>query len=103
MNLLRREFIIATASGIGALAGAVPANTMAAAVSETDPTAAALGYKADASKVDRAKFPKYASPAACGNCSLYQGKAGAPDGPCTIFQGKSVAAAGWCSAYTAKS
>jgi hypothetical protein len=103
MNLLRREFIIAIASGIGALASALPASSLAAAVSETDPTAAALGYKADASKVDRAKFPKYAPPAACSNCSLYQGKAGSPDGPCAIFQGKLVSAAGWCSAYTAKS
>jgi hypothetical protein len=103
MNPLRREFILGTASGIGMLAGALPVSSRAAAVSETDPTASALGYKADATKVDQAKFPKYAPPAACGNCSLYQGKAGAPDGPCAIFQGKLVSAAGWCSAYTAKS
>lgn len=73
-----------------------------AMVAETDPQAAALGYKADASKVDKAKFPKYAAGQVCDNCALYQGKAGSAAGGCSLFAGKQVAGKGWCSAYAKK-
>ena len=101
MKNSRRQFMILSAAGACTLAlnGKVQAQAM---VAETDPQAAALGYKADASKVDKAKFPKYAAGQNCGSCSLYQGKAGASAGPCPIFGGKDVAAAGWCSAYVKK-
>lgn len=69
---------------------------------EKDPTAAALGYKADATQVDKAKFPKYAAGQNCAGCQLYQGKPGTASGPCSIFAGKAVSAKGWCSAYTKK-
>jgi hypothetical protein len=75
----------------------------AAKVAETDPTAQALGYKDDASKVDKAKFAKYAAGQDCGNCSFYQGKAGDAYGGCPMFAGKQVASKGWCSAYNKKS
>ncbi|MGW2600289.1 high-potential iron-sulfur protein [Streptomyces klenkii] len=68
-------------------------------LSEADPTAQALGYKADVAKVDRAKYPKYAAGQDCGTCMLYQGKPGSPSGPCGAFPGKQVAARGWCSAF----
>jgi hypothetical protein len=71
-------------------------------VSETDPTAQALGYKADASKVDKAKFAKFAAGQQCSNCSFFQGKAGDAYGGCPMFAGKQVAATGWCSAYNKK-
>jgi hypothetical protein len=71
-------------------------------VSETDPTAQALGYKADASKVDKAKFTKFAAGQTCSNCSFFQGKAGDAYGGCPMFAGKQVAATGWCSAYNKK-
>ncbi len=71
-------------------------------VVESDPTAAALGYKADAGKVDKSKQPKYAAGSNCANCSLYQGKPGATAGGCAIFPGKQVAAKGWCSAWVKK-
>jgi hypothetical protein len=67
-----------------------------------DPQAAALGYVVDATKADKAKFPKYAAGQACSNCQLYQGKAGDASGPCAIFAGKAVRAQGWCSAYVKK-
>jgi len=67
-------------------------------VKESDPMAVALGYVADATKstkrTDKTAF--------CSTCSLYSGKAGAPDGPCTIFQGKLVSAKGWCTAWVKK-
>jgi hypothetical protein len=71
-------------------------------VSESDPIAVALGYKANASSVDKAKFPQYAAGASCSNCVQYQGAAGAASGPCPLFAGKAVSAHGWCSAYAKK-
>ncbi len=71
----------------------------AADVDPKEAQAAALGYVTDASKADKAKFPKYAAGQTCGGCSLYQGKASDPTAPCPIFAGKNVAGKGWCSAY----
>jgi hypothetical protein len=73
-----------------------------ALVDEKDATAAGLGYKADATKVDKAKFKSFVAGSNCGNCALYQGKAGAASGGCPLFAGKQVAAKGWCSAYAKK-
>ncbi len=71
-------------------------------LSETDPQAQALGYKADAASVEKAKYPKYAAGQSCANCQLYQGKASDPSGPCSLFAGKVVQAKGWCSAWVKK-
>jgi hypothetical protein len=97
----RREFIVQFSLGSSMLA-AGSTFAQGAMVAETDPQAAALGYKADASKADKTKFPKYAAGQQCGNCALYQGKAADASGPCSIFAGKQVTAKGWCSAYTKK-
>lgn len=99
----RRIFILQAAAGTSALALASTVQAQAPAlVAETDPTAVALGYKADATKVDKVKFPKYAAPQACSNCALYQGKATDKAAACPLFAGKQVAGAGWCSAYAKK-
>lgn len=96
----RRQFIqLIPVAGAGLFAGAAWSQAM---VDEKDATAVSLGYHADASKIDKAKQPKYAAGAACSNCSLYQGKAGAAAGGCPIFAGKQVAAKGWCTAYVKK-
>ena len=71
-------------------------------VDPKDPTAQALGYVADATKADKAKFPKYAAGQNCAGCALYQGKAGAASGPCPLYAGKSVEAKAWCSAWVKK-
>ncbi len=97
----RREFIVQLSLGTGVLASS-QAFAQAPMLSETDPTAAALGYKADSTKVDAKKFPKYAAGQTCANCALYQGKAGAASGPCQIFAGKEVAAKGWCASWGKK-
>jgi hypothetical protein len=73
-----------------------------AKVAESDPQAAGLGYKEDATKVDKAKFAKYAAGQHCGTCALFQGKATDAYGACAIFPGKQVANKGWCSAYAKK-
>ena len=97
----RREFIVQLGLGTGVLASG-HAFAQGAALSETDPAAVAQGYKADASKVDTKKYPKFAAGQTCANCALFQGKAGAASGPCALFPGKDVAAKGWCQAWAKK-
>lgn len=75
---------------------------LAADVDPKDPQAVALGYVADASKVDKVKYPRYAAGQDCANCGLYQGKPADASGPCPLFAGRTVAAKGWCSAYARK-
>jgi hypothetical protein len=71
-------------------------------LSESDPVAQALGYKADATKVDKTKFAQYQTGQSCASCSLYMGSAGATSGACPLYSGKAVAASGWCSSYSKK-
>ena len=103
MNMNRRTFVIQTltSSALLAVTGLGRAQAPLPKVAETDPQAVALGFKENAAKVDKAKFPKYAAGQACGNCQLYQGPA-AGLGNCPLFAGKAVPAAGWCSAYAKK-
>jgi hypothetical protein len=103
MSLSRRTFIENSAFLI-ATVGISDAAWSAAApmLSESDPTAMALGYKANASDVDKAKFAQYAPGQSCSSCALYQGAAGSTSGPCAIFAGKTVSAKGWCSSYAKK-
>lgn len=101
MKTSRRSFLIMSVGAVSALALTREAfSADLPMLSETDPTAVALGYKADATKVDKAKFPKYAAGEACAGCMLYQGKKGSASGPCGAFPGKQVAAKGWCNAFT---
>lgn len=97
----RREFIVQCSFATGALM-AGNAMAQAALVAEKDAQATTLGYKADATKVEKAKFPKYAAGQACGNCALFQGKPTDAAGGCPLFAGKQVATKGWCSAYAKK-
>ena len=76
--------------------------TAAPKLSESDPLAQSLGYKEDASKVDKAKFPTFKPGDTCAKCRFYQGAAGKSYGPCQIFAGKVVNARGWCASYNAK-
>lgn len=71
-----------------------------ARLDEKDPQAVSLGYRHDATKVDRAKFPKYAPGQICDNCQLHSGKGEWVN--CSIFPNKQVAAKGWCSAWIKK-
>ncbi|MEO8624794.1 MAG: high-potential iron-sulfur protein [bacterium] len=99
----RRTFLIRAAGATSALAAARFASAQGGApLSESDPQAQALGYKADATKVDKTKYPKYAAGQTCSTCQLYQGKSADATGPCPIFSGKLVASKGWCSAWVKK-
>lgn len=97
----RRQFVIHSIAACGMLGTAAVAQAQAA-LAETDPQAVALGYKVDASKVDKAKQPKFVAGQNCANCALYQAAAGAAAGGCPLFAGKQVAAKGWCSAWVKK-
>ena len=98
--MIQRRLFLATVATSGAVLGTLAhAQTM---VSEKDPQAIALGYVADATKADTKKFPKYATGQHCGNCALFQGKAGDAAGNCPLYAGKQVASAGWCSAWVKK-
>ncbi|MFM7669078.1 MAG: high-potential iron-sulfur protein [Betaproteobacteria bacterium] len=94
MERNRRVFMLAAIAGGAALSSTAFAQ---AKLDEKDPQAQALGYVADATKADKAKFPKYAAGQVCSNCTLYQAS-----GACAIFGGKVVASKGWCSAYAKK-
>lgn len=97
----RRNFFVQI-SAIGMAMGSAHVLAQGAMVAETDAQAAALGYKADASKVDKVKFPKHTADQHCGNCALYQGKPTDASGGCGLFPGKQVAGKGWCSAWAKK-
>ncbi len=96
----RRVFLMAVAGSAAVLAA--PRARAQAMLDEKDPQAAALGYVADAKRVDTKKYPKFAAEQHCGNCALYQGKATDKAAPCPLFGGKQVAGAGWCSAWAKK-
>jgi hypothetical protein len=69
-------------------------------LSESDPTAKALGYVEDGAT---ATDPRHKNKeATCANCQFYSGGA-TGYGPCQLFPGKSVSAKGWCISHASKS
>lgn len=102
MQVSRRRFMTFAASAASAVVLPLKSWADAPVLSESDPTAQSLGYKMDATRIDKAKFPKYQAGQACSNCQLYQGKPAAATGPCPIYGGKLVNAKGWCNAYVKK-
>jgi len=99
----RRQFLksIPIVAAAGAVMSMSDLALAAPMVAETDPQAKALGYVADTTKADKAKFPKHTPDQHCGNCALYQGGTAAQGG-CPLFAGKDVANKGWCSAWARK-
>lgn len=102
MKSSRRTFLITSLGVASTLALSRQAFADAPKLTESDPTAQALGYKADATKVDKTKYAKYAAGQTCSNCQFYQGKPADPYAPCAMFGGKQVSGKGWCSAYNKK-
>ncbi len=97
--LPRRLFLMTLAASGAALSASAQAQAM---VDEKDAQAAALGYVADAKRVDVKKYPKFVAGQNCTNCALYQGKATDKAAACPLFAGKQVAGPGWCSAWAKK-
>jgi hypothetical protein len=102
----RRKFLRMSSLAVASVGFAMCVSKSATAaqphLDESDATAQALGYKHDAAKADKVKFPKYKAGEACESCQVYTGKAGDAWGGCPIFAGKDVNAKGWCSAYVKK-
>ena len=99
LPLPRRVFLMTLAASGAALATSAQAQTL---VDEKDAQAAALGYVAEAKRVDVKKYPKFAAGQNCASCALFQGKAADKAGGCPLFAGKQVASSGWCSAWAKK-
>ncbi len=102
MSIPRRTFLMTVAVSAASGAGLITQAHAQAMLDEKDPQATALGYVADASKVDVKKYTKYAAGQNCTGCALYLGKASDKAGGCPLFAGKQVAGAGWCSAWAKK-
>ncbi len=98
----RRRFIQIVPLAGAALLGARAASAQATMVDEKDAQAAALGYVADASKADKAKYKQFAAGQNCATCALFQGKAGDAAAGCPLFGTKQVSSKGWCSAWAKK-
>ena len=78
------------------------------AVDANDTMATTLGYVSDATKVDKAKSPKFQAGQHCKTCVLFMegGKTVAGQsgeyGRCGIIMNGLVSANGWCNSYAAK-
>jgi hypothetical protein len=93
------------AGAILPVAGLVSGGATAAALpplDPNDPTAKALGFVNDGSKVDAKAYPTFKSSQKCGTCAQFQGKTGDATAACTIFAGKSVPEGGWCQVWAQK-
>ena len=98
----RRIFLLTFVASGSALAGAGAAAQSAPVHRESDPQAAALGYRADATRVDAAKYPQHTAAQICSGCNFFQGQTAAAQAPCQLFAGKQVMAKGWCSGWVKK-
>jgi High potential iron-sulfur protein len=105
-NISRRDAV--KAALLGALIPAVGLSvgpSIAAglpALDPSDPTAKALGFVTDTTKVDAASNPTHKPTQQCGVCAQFQGKPGDATGACNIFAGKSVPQTGWCKVWAQK-
>lgn len=84
-----------------------PSTSLPPEVAENEPTAQALGFHKDASKVDSKKWTKHAGAEGkkqnCQTCQLYVASKDKPGkGGCTLFQARLVPANGWCNGWIAK-
>ena len=98
----RRMFFLQAAAAGSVLTTLKAGAQSPARVAESEPQAAALGYKHDTKTVDKSKFPKHEDSQMCSNCQLFQGKPTDEWAACAIFAGKQVAGPGWCSAWIKK-
>jgi hypothetical protein len=99
MKSCRREFITGSAIGLASFVFFPVLANAAQELSESDPSAVALGYRTDATKVDKVKFPQYVAGQECANCQFYQGSASTKTAACPLFGSNTVEGAGWCKGY----
>ena len=102
MKSSRRSFMISVVGVASSLVLPHEAWADAAPVLESDANAQSLGYRTDAGKVDRAKYPKFQAGQTCANCQFFQGKPTDASALCALFGAKQVSGTGWCNAYQAR-
>jgi hypothetical protein len=99
----RRQFLATVpVLGAGALGCMEVAVAQDAILKDSDPEAAAIEYRTEATQVDPSRNPKYVTGQNCSNCNIFYADSGAPSGACGIVFGKLVAATGWCTSYAKK-
>lgn len=80
----------------------LPASDALPHLTDSNPSAASLGYTEDSSTVDARKFPRHTPQQRCANCKFFQAAASAQYAPCQLYPGNAVNANGWCAGYVAK-
>jgi hypothetical protein len=101
MNRERRRWLQGMLGLAGGAALLKSEHAQAAGVpllTETEPMAVALAYRANAKTVDRKKFPTYDGKQTCANCNLLAFGT-AIKRPCSIIPGRLVNAGGWCKVW----
>jgi High potential iron-sulfur protein len=101
-TLLKAVIGASVAIPVASLTRRAEAAAPAPMVDGNDPTAKALGYVPDASKVDAKANPTYKAGQRCGVCVQFQGKATDKQGACNLFAGKQVVSTGWCRVWAQK-
>ncbi|MFG6458061.1 high-potential iron-sulfur protein [Roseateles sp. BYS96W] len=96
MAMISRRRLLQAAPLLGAALAQAQTQPL---LKESDDEAKATDYHADASKVDKAKSPKYQAGRTCANCGLYTPDGDKPSGGCALFYGKDVLAKAWCNAW----
>ena len=103
-KLSRREFVkasTATIATIPLLSILGQRAWSAERISESHPTAVALGYVHDGEKVDASQNPTFKADQRCDNCVQYVATGGGW-GTCNIFPGFEVAGPGWGKVWVVK-
>ena len=102
-KLSRRDLV---KGGVGAMT--IPLLTIlgeqawsAERISESHPTAVALGYVHDGEDVDGAQNPTFTPDQRCDNCVQYAATSDG-GGTCNIFPGFEVVGPGWCKVWVVK-
>ena len=101
-TIVRRDFLkcaLASAAVIPALGGTGARADSLTPLDPAEPTAQALGFAVDASKVAASANPTLKAGQHCGVCAQYQGKPSDKSAGCSIYPGHSVPAKGWCRAF----
>lgn len=100
----RRRFLSRLALGVAALPLLRLTTAQAAdKLTTADPSAQALGYTEDSSKLDAKKEANFKAGSKCSGCALFQGaQMQGGYAPCSAFGGKLVNQNGWCRAFAPK-
>jgi len=98
-SILKRGVVVVSAMPFLGLMSPVARAASLTPLDPNDPTAKALGFVADSTKVDGASNPTHKAGQKCGTCAQFQGKAGDVSGGCNIFAGHTVPQGGWCRVW----